>query len=102
MIQTTDFISELVAAANMIELIRPSERQRLIERGVLIVKAQQDLLHVSGNTIAIEPAFMRDMPKLADMAGRDEVAELVVGAGMLMLAGEMRRLRILIQSVQEA
>ncbi|SEH24151.1 hypothetical protein SAMN03159407_2066 [Rhizobium sp. NFR12] len=40
---------------------------------------------------------MSDMPTLAEMAGKEIAVEVLVGAGMLMLAGEIRRLRELSQ-----
>ena len=97
MSQTTDFISELFEAANTLGLVTPVERRRLIERGIAVVRAQQELLRFNGNIAAIEPGFMADMPKLAEMAGQDDAVDILVSAGMLMLAGEIRRLRILHQ-----
>jgi hypothetical protein len=95
MTQTTDFISELFEAANTLRTIAPAERRRLIERGIATVRAQQELLHLNSNTVAMDPGFLKDMPTLAEMAGRDDAVDVVIGAGMLMLAGEIRRLRIL-------
>ncbi len=95
MTHTPDFISELFAAANTIHDIAPLERRRLIERGIATVRAQRELLHMNGNTVSLEPGFMKDMPGLAVMAARDEGIEVLVAAGMLMLAAEIRRLRIL-------
>ncbi len=91
----TDFISELVEAANTLPSLAPSERRRLIERGISTVQAQRELLHVNGNMVAIQPGFMADMPTLAGMAGDNDAVDVIVSAGMLMLAGEIRRLRIL-------
>lgn len=95
MTQTTDFISELFEAANTLQNVTPAERRRLIERGISTVHAQQELLRLNGNTVAIEPGFMSDMPALAMVAGQDNAVDTLVSAGMLMLAGEIRRLRIL-------
>jgi hypothetical protein len=93
--QTTDFITELFEAANTLQNVTPAERRRLIERGIATVRAQQELLRLSGNTKAIEPSFMSDMPALAVIAEEDNAVDTLVSAGMLMLAGEIRRLRIL-------
>ncbi len=101
MTQTTDFISELFEAANTLENITLPERRRLLERGIATVRAQQELLRVSSNITAIEPGFMSDMPKLAEIAGQDDAVDVLVSAGMLMLAGEIRRLRILHQGGED-
>jgi len=93
--QTTAFISELVEGANTLQHVAPGERRRLIERGIATVNAQQELLRLQGNTIAFQPGFMSDMPALARIAGQDDAVEVLVSSGMLMLAGEIRRLRIL-------
>jgi len=95
----TDFISELIEAANTLESVTPNERRRLIERGISTVRAQQELLQLQGNLVAIEPGFMESMPTLAEMAGRENGIDLLIGAGMLLLAGEIRRLRILCKDV---
>ena len=100
MTQTTDFISELFEAANTLSLVTPAERRLLIEQGIATVRAQQELLRVS-NITAIEPGFMCDMPKLAEIAGQDDAVDVLVSAGMLMLAGEIRRLRILHQGGED-
>ncbi len=55
--QMTDFISELIEAANTLESVTPNERRRLIERGISTVRAQQELLQLQGNLVAIEPGL---------------------------------------------
>lgn len=40
-----------------------------------------------------QPNFMSDMPKLAEMAGDADAVEVIVAAGMSMLASEIERLR---------
>lgn len=97
MTETTAFIAELIEAANKIHLLRADERRRLIERGIAVVNAQQELLGLNGNIVALTPAFLKDMPMLVVMAEREDAVETIVGAGMLMLAGEIRRLRILLR-----
>jgi hypothetical protein len=44
--------------------------------------------------VAIQLGFMADMQTLAEMAGDDDAVDIIVSGGMLMLAGEIRRLRI--------
>lgn len=94
---TAVFISELVFAANTIESVTPPERRRLIERGIATVRAQRELLTLRGNVIPMEPPAMRDMEALAVRAEYVPGIGLHVSAGMLLLAEEIRRLRILIE-----
>lgn len=100
MSQTTNFVAELIYAANTIAEVTPFERRRLLERGMAIVGAQQELLELRGNIVPIRSGFMHDMAKLAEIAGRDNGIEVLIGAGMLMLADEIRRLRVLCNAVQ--
>jgi hypothetical protein len=93
--QTTDFISELIYAANTIADVTPFERRRLLERGMAIAAAQRELLELRGDIVPLQPGFMQDMAKLAETAGRENGIEILIGAGMLMLANEIRRLRLL-------
>ncbi|TNM60356.1 hypothetical protein [Aliirhizobium smilacinae] len=65
-----------------------------------IVGAQQELLELRGNIVPIRPGFMQDMAKLAEIAGRDDGIVVLIGAGMLMLAEEIRRLRVQRNAVQ--
>lgn len=95
MSQTTDFISELIYAANTIADVTPFERRRLLERGMAIAAAQRELLELRGDIVPLQPGFMQDMAKLAETAGRENGIEILIGAGMLMLANEIRRLRLL-------
>lgn len=92
MSHTTDFIAELIRAANTLDTVTPFERGRLIDRGVSIVQAQRELLQLHGNIVPVKPGFMQDMGTLAEMAGREDGIDILVGAGMLMLAGEIQRL----------
>jgi hypothetical protein len=93
--QTTDFVAELIYAANTIDEVTPFERRRLLERGMAIVAAQRELLELRGNIVPLQPDFMREMGKLAEIAGRRNGISLLIGSGMLMLADEIRRLRVL-------
>lgn len=95
MSQTTDFISELIYAANTIADVTPFERRRLLKRGMAIAAAQRELLELRGDIVPLQPGFMQDMAKLAETAGRENGIEILIGAGMLMLANEIRRLRLL-------
>ncbi|MBW6425443.1 hypothetical protein KX729_28915 [Rhizobium sp. XQZ8] len=81
--------------------IKPVKRRRLIDRGIATVHAQQELLRLNGTTFALQPGFMSDMPTLARLAGQEDAVDVLVSAGMLMLAGEIMRLRILHQAGRE-
>ena len=89
----TDIVVELEAAANTINDVMPIDRRKLIEEGIAGVASERTLLILKGNVLPMEPGFMSDMPTLAEMAGLDDALELIVSAGMMMLAGEIARLR---------
>lgn len=95
MSQKTDFTTELFEAANRLDVVSPFERRRLIERSVAVIAAQQELLKLRGNVVPIEPDFLKEIGKLAEMAGGDNGIDVLISAGLLMLADEIRRLRIL-------
>lgn len=89
----SDIVDALEAAANTIYDIHVQERRRLILVGTEIAKAERAHLLSKKTVLPLERRFMSDMPKLAEMAGKENAVEVLVGAGMLMLAGEIRRLR---------
>lgn len=95
MSQTTDFTAELFKAANRLDVVSPFERRRLIERAVAVIAAQRELLKLRGDIVPIEPDFLKEMGKLAEMAGGDNGVDVLISAGLLILAEEIRRLRIL-------
>lgn len=100
MSQTTDFVAELIYAANTIDDVTPFERRRLLERGMAIVAAQRELLEMRGNIVPLQPDFMQAMAKLAEIAGRDNGIEILIAVGMLNLADEIRRLRVLCKAAE--
>ncbi len=100
MSQTTDFVAELIYAANTIDDVTPFERRRLLERGMAIVAAQRELLELRGNIVPLQPDFMQAMAKLAEIAGRDNGIEILIAVGMLNLADEIRRLRVLCKATE--
>lgn len=95
MSQTTDFVTELVRAANTLTAVTPFERRRLIERSISVIGAQRELIRLDGGVAHDLPGFMQDMATLAEMAGRDSGIDILVSAGLLMLAGEIQQLRTL-------
>lgn len=100
MSQTTDFVAELIYAANTIDDVTPFERRQLLERGMAIVAAQRELLELRGNIVPLQPDFMQAMAKLAEIAGRDNGIEILIAVGMLNLADEIRRLRVLCKAAE--
>ncbi len=100
MSQTTDFVAELIYAANTIDDVTPFERRRLLESGMAIVAAQRELLELRGNIVPLQPDFMQAMAKLAEIAGRDNGIEMLIAVGMLNLADEIRRLRVLCKATE--
>lgn len=95
MSQATDCIAQLIRAANTLDTVTPFERGRLLDRGISIVRAQRELLQLQGNIVPVRPGFMQDLGSLANMAGREGGIDVLIGAGMLMLADEIQRLRML-------
>lgn len=95
MSQTTDFTAELFEAANRVDAVSPFERRRLIERAAAVIAAQRELLRLRGNLVPLEPDFLKEMGKLAEMAGGRNGVDVLISTGFLMLAEEIRRLRIL-------
>lgn len=91
----SEIADALEAAANTIYEIRADERRRLVVAGTEAAKADLAILLKKGTVVPVEPGFMSDMPTLAEMAGKENGVEVIVGAGMLMLAGEIRRLHAL-------
>lgn len=100
MSQTTGFVAELIYAANTIDDVTPFERRRLLERGITIVAAQRELLELRGNIVPLQPDFMQAIVKLAEIAGRENGVEILIAVGMLNLADEIRRLRVLCKAAE--
>ncbi|KQV40539.1 MULTISPECIES: hypothetical protein [unclassified Rhizobium] len=93
---STDIVTTLETAANTIHGVTLKERRRLIEQGIEAATNERAQLLVRGEIIPLEPAFMVDMPTLAETAGHSDTVAVIVSAGMLMLAAEIGRLRRLI------
>lgn len=93
MSQTTDFVAELIHAANTIDVVTPFERRRLIERSIAVIAAQRHLLELHNRAAPPQPDFMQDMERLAQIGGCENGIDVLISAGMLMLAGEIQMLR---------
>lgn len=81
--------------ANTLHAVTPYERRRLIVLGFSVVEAQREVILLQGDVVPVEPGFMQSMATLAEMAGREDGIDVLIGAGMLMLAGEIQRLSVL-------
>jgi hypothetical protein len=97
----SDIVFELRASANSIFDVEPLDRQRLIVSGIEEAVALEKRLQQAGHAVGDRPGFMDDMPQLAKIAARPEAVEVLVAAGMSMLAAEIDRLRELAGKVTE-
>ncbi|OCJ15292.1 hypothetical protein A6U87_24380 [Rhizobium sp. AC44/96] len=93
MTQTTDFITELIVAANQISAVTPFERRRLLERAVATTKALRELLLLSKKVVPISAGLQRDIEGMVCEA--ETAPEVLMAAVLLMAADEIRQLRIL-------
>lgn len=93
MVPTTDIVHELHVASNTIFDVALSDRQRLLLDGIEEAASFRRLALLAGVHDPDPPGFMDDMPKLAAMAGDADAVEVLIAAGMSMLAGEIERLR---------
>ncbi|MBB3452750.1 hypothetical protein FHT86_001006 [Rhizobium sp. BK313] len=93
MTKTTDFIAELVRAANEVEKLGPSEKRRLLERGLSMARALRELILKTGKVAPINVAVDHAISGVAENI--EEISNLTVSRSLLALAEEIRRLRIL-------
>ncbi|TCL70519.1 hypothetical protein [Rhizobium sp. BK251] len=93
MTRTTDFVAELIRAANEIERLMPLERRRLLDRSVSTILALRDYLEASGKVVPFERGVSKDLQQVSAML--HEVPEVIVAHALLEAADEIRRLRIL-------
>lgn len=90
---TTDFIAELVRAANEVHLLAPAERRRLLERAAAVIAAQRELLELRDKVVPPSRGVVSDLDAMKQHAR--EGADVVVRSVLLLCAEEIRRLRIL-------
>lgn len=95
MTRTTDFVAELIRAANEIERLMPLERRRLLDRSVSTIRALQDYLEASGKVVTFEGGISKDLQQVSAML--HDVPEAIIAHALLAAADEIRRLRILTQ-----
>ncbi len=87
-----DIVTELDQTAYSLQAVTPAQRRSIIERGILEVNCRRKELERAGNVTLLEPGFLADTPALAEMAGLARAPDVLAGAGMLLLAGELKRL----------
>ncbi len=61
---TSDFVRELFAAANQIDVLSTSESRRLIERAASTIKDQRKRLAALGYILPLTQDVTADLPKL--------------------------------------
>lgn len=93
MSSTLDIVNELQRAANTVFELDPLVRRRLLESGMGEVSSLSQWLVAAGHEDEERPPFLDDMPTLAEMAAKPDAVEVLIAAGMSMLAGEIERLR---------
>ena len=74
---TTDFIAELIRAANEIHTLTSVERVRLIERAAATIQAQRDLLTMRERIIPLSRDVTADLGKLKQEAPNFRRMDLV-------------------------
>ncbi|WP_172724354.1 hypothetical protein [Neorhizobium tomejilense] len=97
----SDIVAELHTSANSIFDVDPLDRQRLIVFGLEEAASLEKRLQQAGHAVGDRPGFMDDMPELAKMAARPEAVEVLIAAGMSMLAAEIDRLRELAERLTD-
>ncbi|MDM9621948.1 hypothetical protein A6U87_20630 [Rhizobium sp. AC44/96] len=96
MTQTTDFVTELIVAANQISSVTPLECRRLLERGIATTKALQETLLVNNKaapvsakvlaqieTMVPEVDAVPDVPACCNATTRRRRNQTTPGAGAL-------------------
>ena len=89
-------VYELHRASNSIFDIDTTERQRLLLAGIEETDATRRMLTILGRSVPAASSYMEDMEKVAEMAARGDAVEVLVAAGMSMLATEIEGLRRLL------
>jgi len=87
---TSDFVRELFAAANQIEVVLPSESRRLIERAASTLKDQRERLAALGNILPLTQDITAELPKL--LRHFDVMPPQLIGVTLIKCADEIVRL----------
>ncbi len=96
MTQTTDFVTELIVAANQISSVTPFECRRLLERGIATTKALRELLLVNHKVVPISAGLLAEIETLVPEV--DTTPDVLLAAALLLVAEEIRQLRVLAHS----
>ncbi|OWV94150.1 hypothetical protein [Rhizobium sp. R693] len=87
---TSDFVSELVRAANQIQLLTPNERKELVTRGIASIHELRLTLDESGvNTPMASRALSEVETLIAEM---DDMPNELVAAAFMVLCDEINTL----------
>ncbi len=97
MTSTTDFIAELVRAANSLERISFFERRRLLERAISSIRDMRDVVGIPSSKTAADELI--DLATIA--ASIDRRNDSQVRAALLSSAAMLRDLRIVIDAKVE-
>lgn len=95
----SDIVDELQRAANTIFDVDPLDRQRVLRCGIDEATSLGRLLHLEGIPDREKPNFFDDMPALIEMSAKPDAVEVLVAAGMSLLAGEIERLRGILEGI---
>jgi hypothetical protein len=90
---TTDFIAELIRAANEVHLLAPLERKRLVDRAAATIAAQRELLEFRDKVVPLSHGVVSDLENMRRHTA--EGPDVVVASVLSLCAEEIRRLRIL-------
>lgn len=90
---TTSLVSEIVRAANRLPSLQHEERRYLLQRGVATSEALRGLLVKTGKPAPMDASTEEVIEDIARNIG--EVSDETVAKALLVLAGQIRTLRIL-------
>ncbi|WP_037083055.1 hypothetical protein [Neorhizobium vignae] len=96
---TTDFIAELVRAANDIDKMNPKESGRLLNRAVNTIRYMREQAGIPGNHTAADVVI--DLQTTAVALGLDNRSPDQVRAALLDAAGIIRDLHIVLNTGTE-
>ncbi len=99
MTHDADIIIALETAANTTIEVGPAERRRLLMEGMNEATLLEARLRNAVNADFERPDFLDDMTALIEMAANPNAVEILVAAGMSMLASEIERMRGLLDSL---
>ena len=99
MSSTTDFISELVRAANEVEKLHGEEARRLLNRAITIIRDMRETIDIPGGHTAADAVI--DLQTTAVALGLGNRSPDQVKAALLDAAGIIRDLHIVLDTGTE-